>query len=332
MANEPPDDVGLPRQLSIVVPCYKSTLSLDELVQRINAVFQDAPDQYEIVLVNDGSPDDTWTLIEKLARQHAAVRGVNLSRNFGQHNALLAGIRHARGELIVTLDDDLQHRPEDIPLLVEAIENGADLAYGNPEEEEHGRWRNTSSRLTKTAMAASVGVETAKIVSAFRCFRTSLREGFTTSEDPFVSIDVLLAWTTTQVTSVTVRMESRRYGKSNYTFRKLVRHTMNMLTGYSVVPLRIVTFLGLSLSVVGFGMICYVLIRYVTTDDHTPGFTFIASTIAIFSGTQLLALGILGEYLGRLHFRSMRKPAYVIRQVTPQREANLDDSPVSHTG
>ena len=327
MATEPPAEPGAIELLSIVVPCYRSTLSLDELVQRILTVFTDRPDSYEVVLVNDGSPDDTWALIDKLARQHPQVRGINLSRNFGQHNALLAGIRQARGHVIVTMDDDLQHRPEDIPLLVEAIHGGADLVYGNTEEEEHGRWRNVSSRLTKAAISASIGVETAKIVSAFRCFRTALREGFTTNDDPFVSIDVLLSWTTTQVASVTVRMESRRYGKSNYTFRKLVRHTMNMLTGYSVVPLRIVTFLGLSLSFVGFGTICYVLVRYVTTSHHTPGFTFIASTVALFSGTQLLALGVLGEYLGRLHFRSMHKPAYVVRQVTPANDSQSVGEP-----
>jgi undecaprenyl-phosphate 4-deoxy-4-formamido-L-arabinose transferase len=302
--------------VSVVVPVYNSEASLPELIERLEQAMAARSVSHEVVLVDDGSRDASWSVITGLAAGRRHVRGIRLMRNYGQHNALLAGIRAVNGPVVVTMDDDLQHRPEDVMSLVDALGDDIDLVYGTSVEEEHSAWRNVSSRITKTAMASAVGDDMADKASAFRAFRTQLRDGFAGTNDPFVSIDVLLSWATVRVASVPVRMEARKYGRSNYTFRKLARHAINMMTGYSTLPLRLVTMLGFTLALVGVLLLGLVLVRYATTDNSIPGFPFLASIIALFSGAQLFGLGVLGEYLGRMHFRSMQRPPYTVRETT----------------
>lgn len=235
-------------------------------------------------------------------------------RNYGQHNALLAGIREAQYSVIVTMDDDLQNPPEEIPLLLAKLHEGYDVVYGTPAREQHGPWRDLASRVTKLVLQSAMGAETARKVSAFRVFRTQVREAFANYQGPFVSIDVLLTWGTTRFAAVSVRHDPRRIGKSNYTFRKLVTHALNMMTGFSVLPLQLASLMGFCFALFGLLVLVYVLGRYLIQGGSVPGFPFLASTIAIFSGVQLLSLGIIGEYLSRMHFRIMEKPTYVIRQ------------------
>lgn len=308
-------------RLSVIVPVYGSERSLPELVERLDAVLPTVATWYEIVLVNDASPDGAWAVVERLAAERESVLGINLLRNYGQHNALLAGIRVAAGDIVVTMDDDLQHRPEELPRLLEALTDDIDLVYGYADEEEHGLWRNLSSRLTKLALASALGFETARKASAFRAFRATLRNAFADNRDSAVALDVLLSWGTTRVRAVPVHMEDRRYGRSGYTFGKLVSHALNLMTGYSTAPLRAVTYLGLTMAVFGVAILAVVIGRYIVDGRAQPGFAFIASTISIFSGAQLAALGILGEYLGRVHFRSMGRPTYAVRETTHGRSA-----------
>lgn len=306
-----------PPTISVVVPVYRSERSLDELVERIVATLGPYTAAYEIVLVNDGSPDGSWAKICAIAAADSHVRGLSLSRNYGQHNALLAGIRAARHEIIVTVDDDLQHQPEQIPVLVELITDDVDLVYGYPEKENHSMARNFLSRATKLTLGASIGSDVAEHISAFRAFRTVLREGFTEVQDPFLSIDVLLSWTTNHAVTVAVPMDDRRYGESNYSSAKLVRYALNLITGFSTLPLRVVSYLGFGFAVFGMGILAYVLITYVAHGGQSsPGFPFLASLISILSGAQLFAIGIIGEYIGRLHYRSMNRPPYVLRSAT----------------
>ena len=211
------------------------------------------------------------------------------------------------------MDDDLQHRPETIETLLDGLDETVDLVYGSAIEEEHGLWRSLSSRVVKRSMAAAVGGDMAAKASAFRLFRTRLRDAFLTTTDPAVSIDVLLSWATTRVRSVPVQMDERRYGESNYTLRKLFAHASNMLTGFSVLPLRIVSAMGFMFAAFGLAALVYVVASYVTNGGAVPGFAFSASLLALFGGVQLFAVGVLGEYLGRIHFRSMQRPPYVIR-------------------
>jgi len=242
------------------------------------------------------------------------VRGLNLMRNYGQHNALLCGIRAAKYDLVVTMDDDLQHPPEEIPqLLAELARGEADVVYGRPEREQHGFWRNLASRATKLAMEQMIGATNARDISSFRAFRTHLREGFANFQSPFVSIDVLLTWSTARTTAIDVRRDARKIGKSNYTTWKLVVGTMNVVTAFSTLPLRLATLLGFFMALLGSGILVFVLGNYVLRGS-VPGFPFVACIITIFAGAQLLALGVIGEYLGRMFMRSMGRPIYAVKE------------------
>lgn len=305
--------------LSVVIPVYRSEAALPMLVQRLQPVLAALACEYELVLVNDGSPDRSWEVIEQLVTEHGWVCGIRLMRNYGQHNALLAGIRAARFDTIVTMDDDLQHPPEELPKLLAKMGEGFDVVYGTPEEEQHGLLRDLASMITKIALQSAMGADTARKVSAWRVFRTQLRDAFTSYHSPFVSIDVLLTWSTTKFGSVRVRHDSRTIGKSNYTLPKLVGHALNMMTGFSVLPLQLASFIGFAFTLFGIGVLLYVVGNYFISGTSVAGFPFLASIIAIFSGAQLFALGIIGEYLARMHFRSMDKPPYTISVIVERR-------------
>ncbi len=276
----------LEQGISVVVPAYNSETSLPELAARLQAVLKTQAGPYELILVNDGSRDRTWPVIQALAARHGFVRGVNLMRNYGQHNALLCGIRLAR----------------------------------YPDKEQHGFWRNLSSQVTKLVLQSAMGAETARRVSAFRAFRTAVREGFADAPGPFIAIDVLLTWGTNRFAWIPVREDRRKFGRSTYTVRKLIVHAMNLMTGFSTLPLQVVSLLGFGCTVFGVLVLTYVLGRYLIHGGQVPGFSFLASTIAIFSGAQLFALGIFGEYLGRVHARTMERPAYAIDELTATRD------------
>jgi len=303
-------------RLSVVIPVYRSEATLPTLVRRLQPVLAALALEYEVVLVNDDSPDQSWTVIEQLAAQHGWVRGIRLMRNYGQHSALLAGVRAARFDTIVTMDDDLQHPPEELPKLLAKMEEGFDVVYGTPDAEQHGLLRDLASLITKMALQSAMGSGTARKVSAWRVFRTQLREAFASYCSPFVSIDVLLTWGTTKFASVPVRNDLRAIGKSNYTFGKLLRHAINMMTGFSVLPLQLASLVGFAFTLFGIGVLSYVVGRYLLYGTSVAGFPFLASIVAIFSGAQLFSLGIIGEYLARMHFRTMGKPAYGVRSTT----------------
>jgi glycosyltransferase involved in cell wall biosynthesis len=310
--------------VSVVVPAYKSALSLPELVRRLEPVLESATSDYELILIDDGSGDGTWEVIEDLAQSHEWVRGVRLMRNYGQHNALLCGIRRARHELILTLDDDLQHPPEEIPKLLKQLGTETDVVYGTPAVEQHGLWRDMATQVTKFALQSAMGAPIARKAGAFRVFRTQLRDAFGNYDAPYVSVDVLLTWATTRFEAVKVRHEPRTIGASNYTFRKLVVHALNMLTGFSTWPLRLASLIGFFFTLMGTLALFYVLIRFVIEGGSVPGFPFLASMIAIFSGAQLFALGVIGEYLGRMHARSMQQPTYTVREVAETRSVRAE--------
>jgi undecaprenyl-phosphate 4-deoxy-4-formamido-L-arabinose transferase len=300
------------RSISVVTPVYNGEASVGELCRRLAEVLPRISAQHEIILVNDGSRDRSWETISELSSRSPMVRGLNLMRNYGQHNALLCGIRAAKYDLVVTMDDDLQHPPEEIPRLLARLEEGFDVVYGAPKAERNGLMRALASRITRLALSAAVGSDVAKNVSPFRVFPTELREAFAGYQSPFVSIDVLLTWATTRFGATTVAFQPRHSGSSNYTFTKLVRHALDMMTGFSTAPLQLASLIGFTCTLLGLGVFIYVFVRY-CLEGSVPGFPFLASIIAIFSGAQLFALGVIGEYLARMHFRSMKRPAYVVR-------------------
>jgi undecaprenyl-phosphate 4-deoxy-4-formamido-L-arabinose transferase len=236
-----------------------------------------------------------------------------MMRNYGQHNALLAGIRAAAGNIIATMDDDLQNPPEEIPKLITELELGHDVVYGTPNERQHELWRNLASQVTRLALKSATGSTAARHVSSFRVFRTHLRDAFETYKAPFVSIDVLLTWATVRFAAVVVRHDARRVGASNYTFGKLLTHAVNMMTGFSTWPLRAASLVGFFFTVLGACVLAFVVGVYIVKGGAVPGFPFLASVISIFAGAQMFALGIIGEYLSRMHFRMMERPTYALR-------------------
>jgi len=302
--------------VSVLIPVYRSETTLLPLIKRLASALASLETDYEVILINDGSPDRSWEIIGDLTKEYPFVHGINLTRNFGQNNALLCGIRAARKDVIVTIDADLQNPPEEISKLLAKLDDGFDVVYGIPEKRQHGPVRNLASWLSKLIFRAIMGIPNATEGGAFRAFRTQLRDAFARFQGPFVSIDVLLTWGASRFSSVVVRHEPRADGQSGYSLGKLIIHTFNIMTGFSAAPLRFVSWLGFLLTIFGVGVLVYVVGRYLIRGYSFPGFPFLASIIAIFSGAQLFALGIFGEYLARMHFRIMDRPAYVVRHTT----------------
>jgi undecaprenyl-phosphate 4-deoxy-4-formamido-L-arabinose transferase len=291
---------------------FNSEESLPLLIQQLHAVLR--REGLEIVLVNDGSVDRSWEVVRELALRDPSVRGINLMRNYGQHNALLAGIRFARGNVIVTMDDDLQHPPSEIPKLLEELARGYDVVYGTPAKLPHSAMRNVSSWILKLVLQRAMGAETARRVSAFRAFRSSLRRAFENYQSPLVSIDVILTWGTRRFSYVRVEHRPRAMGRSQYTFRSLVTHALTVATGFSTLPLRLASVFGFCFTLLGLAVLAFVVGSYLVRGGGVPGFAFLASIIAIFSGAQFFALGIIGEYLARMHSRMMERPAYAVAE------------------
>lgn len=309
------------QSVSVVIPVFRAAMTLRELHGQLSNTMQQITSTFEIVFVEDGSGDESWSIITELASADKHVRGIRMSRNYGQHNALLCGIRAARYDVIVTMDDDLQQPATEIPSLLAALGPDIDVIYGAPLNEQHGLFRDVASRLTKWALASAMGADTARSVSPFRAFRTRLRDGFYDYRSPTVSIDVLLTWTTSRFAVVRVPHAPRSSGVSGYSIPRLIRHAITLMTGFSTLPLQISSFIGFTLVLFGISVFVYVSGGYLINGGAVPGFAFLASITAIFSGAQLFALGILGEYLARMHFRIMDRPTYLVSET-----AALDDS------
>ena len=298
--------------LSAVIPVYNSAESLPALLSALSRTMLDLAVDYEVILVNDGSKDNSWNVIQNLTQLYPVIVGINLMRNYGQQNATLCGIRLARYAIIVTLDDDLQNPPDEIRKLLAKLEEGYDVVYGAPEKVHQNIWRTLASQAIRLILQSVMGNDVGRQVSPFRVFRTSIREAFSNYASPSVSIDVLLTWGATRFAAIPVRHEARQIGISTYTFGKLVSLAVSMLTGFSTLPLRLASMIGFFFTFFGVGVLVYVIGRYVINGGSIAGFPFLASVIAIFSGATLFALGIIGEYLARIFTHSMGQPPYVV--------------------
>jgi len=310
--------------ISVVIPVYNAEDVLNELYRRLKVSLGSVCKNYEILFVEDGGADGSWAVIQALSKDDPRVKGIRLARNFGQHNSLLCGIRAAEYEIILTMDDDLQHPPEEINKLLTKLDEGFDVVYGVYEKTRQGFWRRFSSFATKWVMNRVIKIKLVTQASAFRVFHTSLRDSFAGYRGSFVSIDVLLSWGTCKFGTVSVRHDRRSQGKSHYTFLKLVTHAFTLLTGFSTYPLQLASYLGFFFTLFGFGIFIYAVAGYFLWGDPVPGFPFLASIIAIFSGVQLFVLGIMGEYLARMHSKDMGQPAYVVHTITAE---SLKESP-----
>jgi undecaprenyl-phosphate 4-deoxy-4-formamido-L-arabinose transferase len=303
--------------ISVVVPVYNGSRTLPELAERLGKVLASSAAEYEVIMVNDGSPDESWSVITRLAGDHSWLHGINLMRNYGQHNALLCGIRAARYEIIATMDDDLQNLPEELPRLIAKLNEGFDVVYGVARKRRQTWWKNAFSALIKRAIGYVMGQRVVRDIGAFKVFRADLRKSFDSFNSPDVLVDVLLSWGTNRFSSVAVEEAPRAAGRSNYNFMKLVKVFLLVLTSYTTLPLRLASLIGFLFTFFGLFILIYVLTAYFTVGS-IQGFPFLASIIAIFSGVQLFSLGIIGEYLARLFERSSGRRTYTISQTTDE--------------
>lgn len=307
--------------LSIVVPVYNSAKTLELLLERLTKTISPITHNYEIILVDDGSRDDSWAVIKSLQPKYGNhLVAVELMRNYGQHNTLMCGLSLARGNYIVTMDDDLQNPPEEIPKLLSHIKShDLDLVYGCPSTRKHAAWRNLGSRIVwhfyRTVFKNQI------TPTPFRIMRHQLARSVLFYDLNFTYLDGLLAWCSTRIAGVEVAHHARAQGQSGYSLRKLMGLALNLYTNFSLIPLQIVSGLGVVTAASGFLVGIYYLFQFLASNIAVPGFASTIIAILILGGAQLLALGVIGEYLGRLHLNVNRKPQYVIRHMETSKQA-----------
>lgn len=301
--------------VSIVVPVFRTEQDLIDLAARTRATMTAAQIPYELVFVDDCSPDATWDILKSLqASDPTIVTVIRLMRNFGQHNALMCGFRHARGEIIVTIDDDLQNPPEEIPGMLETMHQGGfDLVYGAPDQKKHAIMRNMGSHVAN--MFYRMVFQTQATVTSFRAIRRELLLAILTYNLNFTFIDGLLAWNTQRVGVRTVAHHSRHRGRSGYSIAKLVGLALNLFTNFSLLPLQVASAVGLIASFLGLLTGIYYLMQSLAHNISVPGYSSIIVAVMTLGGLQLLAIGIIGEYIGRLHLNVNRKPQFTVREV-----------------
>jgi glycosyltransferase involved in cell wall biosynthesis len=300
-------------RLSIVVPLYNAAATLPALHEEISAL--EVPGGHELILVNDGSHDETEAVALKLTREsRLPTRFLSLSRNFGEHNAVLAGMRAVSGQYVVTMDDDLQNPPaEALKLLAVAEAEQRDVVFGIYERKEHAWWRNAGSWLTNRIADFVVDKPRKLYLCSFRCLSRFVVDEITKSRTPYPYVDGLIFQVTQNVGTVRVRHVERTQGSSGYNFRKLVRLWISMLVNVSVLPLRLMTLAGMITSALGFLAVIEVVLEHVLHKTPT-GWSSIMAAILVLSGAQLLLLGILGEYVGRIYLGISEKPQSVVRE------------------
>lgn len=302
-----------PPRLSLVVPLFNSAPTLPALIREFEALEIDGG--LEVILVNDGSRDATDEIAARLIHESKLqIVLVSLTRNFGEHNAVLAGLRASTGDYVITLDDDLQNPPSEISkLLATAEAENRDVVYSAFERKQHAWWRNLGSGLTNFIADYVVEKPKGLYLSSFRCLSRLVADEVAKSRNPYPYIDGLIFQVTQNVGTVIVRHVERGEGQSGYTLRKLIRLWISMLVNVSILPLRLMTFAGLITSALGFLAIIEVVVEHMLGQTPT-GWSSLMAGMLLLAGTQLLLLGILGEYVGRIYLGISEKPQSVVRR------------------
>ncbi len=299
--------------ISIVIPVYRGAESLPAILNSLRDVLG-TKDDWEVVCVDDASSDRSWDVLMQLMPEYPQLRCIQLMRNFGQHNATMCGFRHVTGQIVITMDEDLQHDPASIPALINHFRRtNADLVYGVYDNKKHDSGRNIGSWLVNRFYRLVFSLPVT--VTSFRAIRRELVDAILRYELNFTYIDGLLAWNTRRIEMVTVPHHERVDGRSGYTFSKLLALAMNVFTNFSLLPLQVVSMLGILASAFGILLGCWYLLSAMFSQIAVPGYASIIVAVLVLGGLQLLSLGVIGEYIGRLHLNVNRKPQYTIRQV-----------------
>jgi undecaprenyl-phosphate 4-deoxy-4-formamido-L-arabinose transferase len=307
-------------QLSIVVPVYRSATILPQLVEQIHAemIKEGLADCFELLLVNDASPDNSWHVIRSLARDHTFIKGISLRRNFGQHNAIMAGLNHVNGKFVVLMDDDLQHPPRAIGDMVRALTKGYDVCYTNYVNRQHALWKKLGSRFNDWVATHMLGKPPGLYLSSFKGMRKEIASEITHYDGPYAYVDGLILDVTRSITTIDIEHQTRHEGEGNYNLRRSISLWMKMATSFSVLPLRIATYAGFVLAGISFVMIVFILVQKMLHPEFPRGWASLIATILFIGGIQTLCIGMIGEYLGRTYLKLNRKPQFVIGSTTWQ--------------
>lgn len=319
---------------SIIIPCYRSGPWLEELVRRIGQTMSPAGHSFELLLVNDASPDDTWTVIERLACEFPFVRGFDLQFNTGQYRATICGLEHAVGEFIVTMDDDLQHQPEDIPTLINALKQSPQLDCVMAKfPRKHQNWlRNLGSGFASWLFSILYGKPRNVFPSSFRVLRRGLAEAMYRHQTVNPAISPLLYRSTTRIGNVTIDHHPRESGRSGYTLFALIRIVVNNYFSASTAPLRLVSILGFCSAIGSIALGCYYLNKYLSNGIGVAGFTTLVLLLVFFGGLTLFAIGLVGEYLIRIMDEVRRPPRYSIRSTVEGSASSGDGTSEDKSG
>lgn len=304
--------------LSIVVPVYRSAPILPKLVEAIAAEMraENLSGSFELILVNDCSPDDSWQVIRKLAEADSFIKGITLRRNVGQHNAIMAGLHHVSGEYVVLMDDDLQHPPAAIADIVRALADGYDVCYTRYLNRQHAAWKQLGSRFNDWMATRLLGKPKGLYLSSFKGLRREIADEIVQYDGPYTYLDGLILDVTRSITTVDIEHQARYEGESNYTFTRLLSLWMKMATSFSVFPLRLATYAGFALAALSLLMIFVVIVQKLMFPELPRGWASTIATILFIGGVQTLCIGMVGEYLGRTYLKLNRKRQFVIGATT----------------
>jgi len=303
-------------EVSIVVPVYRSASILPHLVAQVQAAMQasDLDGRFELILINDASPDDSWQVIRELAARYPFVKGICLARNFGQHNATMAGLNHTCGEVVVIMDDDLQHPPQTIMSLVNAVREGFDVCYTTYIDRKHAAWKRLGSWFNDCFASFLLNKPRGLYLSSYKAMPRRVAQEIIRYDGPYVYIDGLILDITRHITSVPIQHQMRHEGKGNYGLRRSISLWLKMATSFSIIPLRIASFTGMVLAVVSAIGAIIVIVEKLRHPEIPAGWTSMSVIVLFMGGLQLLCLGVIGEYLGRAYLKLNRKPQFSVRE------------------
>lgn len=307
------------RRLDIIIPVFNSEKTIGTLLLSILNEKKLANYELGIILVNDGSEDESLKVCESLAASYSQIMVIDLMRNYGQHSAIFAGISHSKAELLVTMDDDGQHLPRTISSLLDALTPDVDVVYGVAEKDEHSWSRNLGSRFFKGLVFRGLGIKNSSKTSAFRVIRAKVFNGIEFTGLSSGILEVAINWNTSRIKSIEVPMNIREIGKSNYSYYKLLKFAVSMLTSYSTRPLRFATLLGILGFMFSLFLTGYYMFFALRGGVKVEGFSTLAILISLLGSVQLITLGIIGEYLGKVHEKNIGKPVFVVRDVKKSR-------------
>ena len=302
-------------EISIVVPVYRSEKILPLLADQVFAAMDAAKlaASFELILVNDASPDGSWDVIQQLAAQHAFVKGICLARNFGQHNATMAGLNHAQGEIVVIMDDDLQHPPQTIMALVGAVRDGYDVCYTRYVNRKHPIWKRVGSWVNDRAASFLLRKPRGLYLSSFKALHRRVAQDVIRYDGPYAYVDGLILDITNHITSVPIEHQARHEGKGNYNLRRSLSLWLKMATSFSIIPLRVASFTGMMLAAVSAIVMIFIIVQKLLHPETPAGWTSLVLTVLFVGGLQLLCLGVIGEYLGRAYLKINHKPQFAVR-------------------